>query len=224
MAETRTEQAREQETSRRTSQESGSSGRGQSSRQAEGTQQQSMMRRDRYTIDDDPFFFPFALSPFTLLRRFFGRDIAEMMGEVDRDRTWGNQTSSAPWTPRVDVMQQGSELIVRADLPGVNPDDVTVDVSEDGLTIAGERREERREERNGVYRMERSYGSFYRVVPLPDGAMTDQANATFKNGVLEIKMPAPPEQVSRGRRLQISRGDQASNESKNQAASQGDRP
>jgi HSP20 family protein len=121
------------------------------------------------------------------------------------------------------VIQQGSELIVRADLPGVNPEDVTVDVSEDGLTIAGERREERREERNGVYRMERSYGSFYRVVPLPDGAMTDQANATFKDGVLEIRMPAPPEQVSRGRRLQISRGDQASSESKNQAASQSDR-
>lgn len=222
MAETRTEQAREQETSRRTSQQSGSSERGQSSRQAEGTQQQSMVRRDPYTIDD-PFFSSFALSPFTLLRRFFGRDIAEMMGEVDRDRTQGSRTSSATWIPRVDVIQQGSELIVRADLPGVNPEDVTVDVSEDGLTIAGERREERREERNGVYRMERSYGSFYRVVPLPDGAMTDQANATFKDGVLEIRMPAPPEQVSRGRRLQISRGDQASSESKNQAASQSDR-
>ena len=77
-----------------------------------------------------------------------------------------------------------------------------------------------REERNGVYRIERSYGSFYRVVPLPDGAMTDQANATFKDGVLEIKMPAPPEQVSRGRRLQISR---ESSESKNQAASQSER-
>ena len=62
-------------------------------------------------------------------------------------------------------------------------------------------------ERVGVYRIERTYGAFYRVIPLPDGAMTDRATATFRDGVLEIRMPAPPEQVSRGRRLEVSRGD-----------------
>jgi HSP20 family protein len=176
-----------------------------------------MTRQDRYR-EDDPFFFPFALSPFTLLRRFFGSDIAEMVGEMERRRAPGGRTSSeaTTWAPRIDVVQQGSELIVRADLPGVNPDDVTVDVNEDGLTIAGERRQERKEERDGVYRIERSYGSFFRVIPLPEGAMTDQANAAFRDGVLEIKMPAPPEQVSRGRRLQISRGE---GESKSQTGS-----
>ena len=76
----------------------------------------------------------------------------------------------------------------------------------DAITIQGERRSEHQEEREGVYRSERSYGSFYRVVPLPEGAMTDQAKATFNNGVLEITMPAPPEQVTRGRRLEISEG------------------
>jgi HSP20 family protein len=55
-----------------------------------------------------------------------------------------------------------------------------------------------------VYRSERSYGSFYREIPLPEGAITEQAKANFKNGVLEITMPAPPEQVRRGRRLEIA--------------------
>ena len=95
---------------------------------------------------------------------------------------------------------------VKADLPGLKKEDVKIDITDDAITIQGERRSEHQEEREGVYRSERSYGSFYRVVPLPEGAMTDQAKATFNNGVLEITMPAPPEQVTRGRRLEISEG------------------
>jgi HSP20 family protein len=84
---------------------------------------------------------------------------------------------------------------------------VTVEISDDAITISGERQQEREEDQGGVYRIERTYGAFYRVIPLPDGAMTDRATAMFKDGVLEIRMPAPPEQVSRGRRLEVSRGD-----------------
>jgi HSP20 family protein len=80
---------------------------------------------------------------------------------------------------------------------------VKVDVTDVAITIQGERRREHEEDREGYYRSERSYGSFYRTVPLPDGAMTDQAKATFKDGVLEIRMPAPPEQVTRGRRRAV---------------------
>jgi HSP20 family protein len=87
----------------------------------------------------------------------------------------------------------------------VNPDDIAVDVSDDAITISGERHQEHKEERGGVYRFERNYGLFYRMIPLPDGAMADRATASFKDGVLEITVPAPPEQVSRGRRLEISR-------------------
>ena len=68
----------------------------------------------------------------------------------------------------------------------------------------GERKREHEEERDGVYRSERSYGSFYRVIPLPEGAITEQANANFRDGVLEITMPAPP--ASKGRRLEITEG------------------
>jgi HSP20 family protein len=111
------------------------------------------------------------------------------------------------WRPRVDITQRKNELCVRADLPGMSKDDVKVDITHDVLTIQRERRREHEEEgEGGEYRRELSYGSFYRAIPLPDGAMTDEAKATFKDGVLEITMPAPPEQVTRGRRLEISEG------------------
>ena len=108
------------------------------------------------------------------------------------------------WTPRIDVTQRNNELVIHADLPGLTKDDIKVDVTDDAVTIQGERRREHEEDRGGVYRSERSYGSFHRVVPLPEGTIADQAKASFKNGVLEIVMPAPPEQVSRGRRLEIT--------------------
>jgi HSP20 family protein len=108
------------------------------------------------------------------------------------------------WTPQVEVFHRNDELVVRADLPGLTKDDVKVDVTEKSITIQGERKREHEEEREGVYRSERSYGSFRRVIPVPEGTITDQAKASFKDGVLEITVPAPPEQVRRGRRLEIS--------------------
>jgi len=96
--------------------------------------------------------------------------------------------------------------VVRADLPGLKKDDVKVDITDQGITIHGEGRQEQQSEQGGIYRTERSYGSFYRQIPLPEGAMTDQAKAAFKNGVLEITVPSPPDQVTRGRRLEISEG------------------
>ena len=84
-------------------------------------------------------------------------------------------------------------------------DEVSVDITDDAVTIQGERKREKEEEREGYYRSERSYGSFCRVVPLPEGAITEQAKATFKDGVLEIAMPAPPTST-KGRRLEIAEG------------------
>ncbi len=71
----------------------------------------------------------------------------------------------------------------------MSKDDIKIDVRDDAATIQGERKREHTEEREGVYRSERSYGSFYRVMPLPEGAITEQAKATFRAGVLEITMP-----------------------------------
>ena len=114
-------------------------------------------------------------------------------------RTSGGQL----WSPQLETFQRGDEFVIHADLPGLNKDDVKVDVTEDSVTIEGERREEHEEDREGYYRSERSYGSFRRTIPLPEGAITDTAKAQFNNGVLEIVVQAPPREVSRGRRLEI---------------------
>jgi len=147
-------------------------------------------------------------SPYWMLDRF-ADEIDRMFDQFGFGRAsnrHGESSDFTTWAPRVDVTQRNDQLVVRADLPGLNKEDVKVDVTDDAVTIHGERHREHEEEHGGIYRSERTYGTFHRVVPLPDGAIADQAKATFKNGVLEITMPAPPEQVSRGRRLEITEG------------------
>jgi Hsp20/alpha crystallin family len=80
---------------------------------------------------------------------------------------------------------------------------VSVEIADDAVTIQGERRIEREDDRDGYFRSERSYGSFCRVIPLPEGAMTEQAKATFHDGVLEVTLPAPP-QATKSRKLEIT--------------------
>jgi len=150
--------------------------------------------------------YPIRSNPFGMLERF-ADEVDRMFEDFGLGRGFGRMSSATgmlTWAPQVDVTQNNNELTICVDLPGMKKDDVKVDVTEDAITIQGERRREQEDEKGGVFRSERSYGSFYRVIPLPEGAITDQAKATFKNGVLEIKLPAPPEQVSHGRRLEIS--------------------
>jgi HSP20 family protein len=146
---------------------------------------------------------------------FGGRDpfsaFWEPFGLATRD-AWpfrSSRESGGLWTPQIETFQRGNEFVIRADLPGLTKDDVKVDVTEDSITLQGERREEHEEDREGYYRSERTYGSFHRVVPLPEGAITDSAKAQFNNGVLEIIVQAPPKEVSRGRRLEISESAEA---------------
>jgi HSP20 family protein len=156
--------------------------------------------------------------PFRMLERFVD-EIDSMFDDIGSGRGWSalrpsrnllrQRPTGTPieyWAPQIEISQQNNELVVRADLPGMKREDISVDIRENELTISGERRQEQENNSNGYYQSERSYGSFYRVIPLPDGAMADQANATFRNGVLEIRMPAPPEQVTRGRKLEIKEG------------------
>ena len=143
----------------------------------------------------------------------------QMQDQLDRAFTglWGGTSGSewmsdatfpSDWSPAIDVFQRGNDLVIRADVPGLSKDDVTVDIADDQLTIRGERRYDHEEERDGVFRSERSYGSFSRVVPLPQGAIADSAKATFNNGVLEIVVQAPSFDVRRGRRVEIKEGEE----------------
>jgi HSP20 family protein len=106
------------------------------------------------------------------------------------------------WSPEVEMFDRDGKLVVQADLPGIKKDDIKVDITDRHLTIRGERKEEREEKDEGFYRSERTYGSFRREIPLPNGVKTDKAKAEFKNGVLEIAMEAP-DLATRKRRLEI---------------------
>ena len=108
------------------------------------------------------------------------------------------------WSPQIETFQKGDQFIVRADLPGLERKDISVEVQDEALVIEGERSHEQEREEDGFFSTERSYGHFRRIVPLPDGAIADTVKATFKNGVLEVAMQAPPHEVSRGRRIEIA--------------------
>jgi HSP20 family protein len=110
------------------------------------------------------------------------------------------------WAPPMEVFQRGNEMVVRADLPGVAPDDVQIDVEDGVLTISGERRNTNEEQQEGFYRSERSYGAFSRSIALPEGVDEDQVNARYEHGVLEVTVPLPQQQRHRGRRVQIQSG------------------
>lgn len=145
-------------------------------------------------------------SPFAVMRRMQD-EMDRWLGSSGGSRNWIPSTDEQlDWAPAVDVFERGSELVVRADLPGMSKEDIEVEVNEDAITIRGERRHEREEECEGVYRSERSYGTFSRVVPLPDGTITDSAKASFRDGVLEIIMQAPGREVKRGRRIEVGEG------------------
>ena len=110
--------------------------------------------------------------------------------------------ATALWAPHVDVVERDGKLLISADLPGVKKEDVKVEINPDSVTLQGQRHQEKSSSDRGFYQSERSYGSFYRTIPLPEGVNTEKASATFRDGVLQIEVPAPSQQ-SRGRTLEI---------------------
>jgi len=144
-------------------------------------------------------------SPFSFMRRF-----GEEMDRIFDDFGFGGlglgpssfgNLGQGIWSPQIEMFEREGKLVVRADLPGLTKDDVKVDLDDDAITIQGDRRSEHEENREGYYRSERSYGSFYRTIPLPEGVNGEAAKASFRDGVLEIEMEAP--QRKAGRRLDI---------------------
>jgi HSP20 family protein len=143
-------------------------------------------------------------SPFGTMRRF--ADEMDRLFDDFRTSLFPRLDFSrmeAAWAPPVEVSERGGQLVIRAELPGLAKKDVRVEIREDAVTIEGERRREREEKRKGFYRSERSYGSFFRQIPLPEGIDSTSAKATFKDGVLEVTMPAPP-RPTKGRTIPIA--------------------
>ena len=115
---------------------------------------------------------------------------------------FAREFENVAWVPQIEVLQHEGDLTVRADLPGLTRDDVKVELTDEALTISGERKAEKEEKREGFYRSERSYGSFYRQIPVPKGVDADKATATFNNGVLEVTIQVPKTEPS-GRKIEI---------------------
>jgi HSP20 family protein len=136
-------------------------------------------------------------SPFALMR--------SMVRDMDRfvDDVWFNRPlvplmeeelgQQGLWLPEIELSRQDGNVMVTADLPGLNRDDINLEVRDGNLIIEGERQQMSEQDQGGVFRSERRYGSFQRVIPLPEGADTANAKARFDNGVLEVTVPVPQE-------------------------------
>jgi HSP20 family protein len=157
---------------------------------------------------------PFAfMNPFTLMRRMT-EEMDRVFGESGSGQGKGDATA---WLPAIEVSERDGNYVVRAELAGLKPEDVKVEVVDNALVLEGERKFEREEDQSGVHRSERRYGLFYRAIPLPEGANVDQAKAKFDNGVLEVTVPVP-EQKSNRRQVPIEAGSSGSGGGSQKAA------
>jgi HSP20 family protein len=112
------------------------------------------------------------------------------------DTFFGGRTANGParrWVPAMDLAETENELVLRADLPGLDKDDVSIEIKDGVLTVSGERKAEREETENGYHRVERAYGGFSRSLSLPPGVDSEQVKAEFDRGVLEVRIPKPAE-------------------------------
>jgi HSP20 family protein len=125
--------------------------------------------------------------------------------DVDRlfDAFFGaDRDQSRRWVPPVDLVEAEDHFVLKADLPGLTEQDVSIEVQDGTLTISGERKDEQESRERGWYRIERSFGSFSRSLTLPDGVDPEGIRARFENGVLEVSIPKPEER--KPRRVEIT--------------------
>ncbi|OVE75558.1 hypothetical protein BVX98_07490 [bacterium F11] len=115
------------------------------------------------------------------------------------DDAWGK------FSPSVDVKETNKEIEISAELPGMDEKDIQVTLNDDALVISGEKKSEQEEKGKEFYRMERSYGSFHRSIPLPEGVEAGKVEATFKKGVLHVKIPKRAESSRSVKKIPIQR-------------------
>lgn len=149
------------------------------------------------------------------LTKWYPSNRALQLGDdFDRmvDRVFGNWIApirgaerEVVFVPTVDVVDRGKEILVRAEIPGLSPEDVKVTCEEDHLVLSGEKKLETEHKGENVYRFESRFGSFHRVVPLPAAVKASDARATFKKGVLEVVLPKA--EPSKGQEVKIKVSD-----------------
>jgi HSP20 family protein len=119
----------------------------------------------------------------------------------------GESLATRRWIPAMDLVEEGDHFVLRADLPGVSEDEVSVELEENVLTISGERKSEHEERKEGHYRLERAAGRSSRSLTLPEGVDPESIDAQFENGVLTVSIPKP--QQRKPRRVAINVGEKA---------------
>ncbi|MBI4690639.1 MAG: Hsp20/alpha crystallin family protein [Nitrospirae bacterium] len=106
-------------------------------------------------------------------------------------------------SPTVDIFEEDNDVVVKAELPGMKKEDIDVNITDNTITISGEKKKEEKVEKKNYYRVERSYGSFTRTFRMPSEVQSDQAKASFKDGVLEVKIPKTEEAKKKEKKVEI---------------------
>ena len=137
------------------------------------------------------------------------RELDGLQSEMNRlfDSFFGGSAQRAParrWMPAMDLVETDDHLVLRADLPGLDRDDVTIEIKDNVLTVSGERRAEHEEKQEGFYRVERAHGAFSRSLTVPQGVDANGVAADFDKGVLEVRIPKPEQR--KPHRVEIGRG------------------
>lgn len=109
------------------------------------------------------------------------------------DRVFGDLLDGSGWAPAIDVVRDNGDLVIRADVPGIKPEEVKIEVEDGILTVSGEHEEKKEEKDKRFLRRERRYGSFSRSVALPEGVEAKKIKARTRDGVVEVTVPLPKE-------------------------------
>ena len=139
------------------------------------------------------------LNPFNMLQREMNR-IFDNLGDFFPTRSFEGIGGTFP---KIDIKEKDKEILVSAELPGMEDKDIDVHISDDVLTIKGEKKQEKEEKNGSYYQLERYYGSFHRDIPLPSEIETDKVDAAFKHGVLKIRLPKKPEAQRKTKKIEI---------------------
>lgn len=145
-----------------------------------------------------------AVSPFEEMEKWFG-DVFRRPFSLMRPSWWPGlkMPEIEEITPSVDIFTEGDNVVVKAEIPGMKKEDLDITLTEDTITISGEKKKEEKVEKKNYYRLERSYGSFTRSFSLPAEVQTEKAQAKFKDGVLEIRVPKTEEAKKKEKKVTI---------------------
>jgi HSP20 family protein len=132
-----------------------------------------------------------------MMDEFFGRRMRSWLPE----RWLGGDVEIT--APSVDVYEEKDDIVVKAELPGLDKNDIEVNISDSHLTLKGEKKKEEKVEDKDYYRCERSYGAFLRAVDLPAAVQGDKVKASFKNGILEVRLPKTEEAKSKEIKIKV---------------------